>query len=65
MGGLVVVRNHRTGREAGVASVKVNAYGTRELAATPVQADGQLGMAVLDGSTTPGAAVAAAFRDAP
>ncbi len=62
-GGLITVRNHRTGQSPALANVKVNADGTRQLAAPPVQADGQLTLSMIEGSHSPGAAVAQVFAE--
>lgn len=60
-GGLVSVRHHRQGQDMTVAKVKVNADGTTELAAPPLQDDGQPTITVIEANTTPGAAVASVF----
>ena len=60
-GGLITVRHHRLGQDATVANVKVNADGTRQLAAPPVQQDGQLTLSFIDASQTPGESVAQVF----
>ncbi|POH56958.1 hypothetical protein [Arthrobacter glacialis] len=62
-GGLVTVRRHRLGAETAVANVKVNADGSRQLAALPLQDDGQLTLTALDESQDAGACVSSAFRD--
>lgn len=64
-GGLVTVRHHQLGEEAAVANVKVNADGSRQLAALPVREDGQLTLTTLDENQDAGARVSAAFRGIP
>lgn len=53
-GGLVVVRQHRQGADITAVNVKVNADGTRELAAPPVQKDGQLTVTEIPAGEQPG-----------
>lgn len=64
-GGLVTVRHHQLGEEMEAANVKVNADGTRQLAALPLQEDGQLTLTTLDDVQDAGACVSAAFRGIP
>ncbi|MHA7268921.1 hypothetical protein [Arthrobacter sp. HLT1-20] len=61
-GGLVTVRHHQQGAEPAAANVKVNADGSRQLAALPLQKDGQLTLTTLDESQDAGACVSTAFR---
>lgn len=62
-GGLITVRQHCLGQEAVSANVKVNADGTRELAAPPVLDDGQLTVTVINAAQTPGAAIRDVFSN--
>lgn len=63
-GGLVTARQHKIGEEVAVANVKVNADGTRQLAALPLQEDGQLSVSVIPAGVQPGALVRTAFSSA-
>ncbi|MHA7306374.1 hypothetical protein ACX80E_14185 [Arthrobacter sp. TMN-49] len=64
-GGLVTVRHHQLDEDTAVANVKVNADGSRQLAALPLQADGQLTLTTLEDTQDAGACVSAAFRGIP
>ena len=63
-GGLVVVRHHGLGQDVVIANVKVNADGTRQLAAPPVQEDGQLTVSAIDGVHSPGEVIRGVFSNA-
>lgn len=60
-GGLVTARHHRIGQEIVVANVKVNADGTRQLAALPLTADGQLTVSAIPAGEQPGGLIRGQF----
>lgn len=60
-GGLVVARQHLSGKDVVVANVKVNADGTRQLAALPMTDDGQLTVTAIPAGQSPGALVRGKF----